>query len=358
MTAAGCHFLLYGATGYTGRLIAEAAVAAGWRPLLAGRERRALDRLAGALGLDHRAIELDDEPRLSRAVAAVPLVVHAAGPFADTWRPMVEACLRAGGHYLDINGELDVVESIARLDRRARQRGVMLLPAVGWDAVPFDCLAAELAAALPGANQLRFLFAFEPSPWLSRGSAVTLLRDAEGPVRRRHRGTLVAAPARAAGAISLAGRSLPAVPVTTAAVASAYYSTGIGTIDAACAMPVAQRLLQAASSVPLWRAGLAAAQQLLPPGPTRSFRATARTRIVAEVANPRGQRACAALVTREAYETTAHAVLAAARRVLAGDWRAGFQTPSSAFGADFALGCEGIARALCSAKAPNARGAV
>src|SRR5207244_8638585 len=139
-------------TGYSGRLAVDALLAAGIRPLLAGRDARKLVALGERLGLEHRVAPLDDAGRLDAALAGARVVLHAAGPFSHTATPMVDACLRSGAHYLDLTGEVLVIEAIARRDAEARTRGVMLMPAVGFDVVATDCLAAHVAGALPGAR--------------------------------------------------------------------------------------------------------------------------------------------------------------------------------------------------------------
>src|SRR5262245_43200382 len=95
-------------------------------------------------GLDWRASGLDDARGLDGALAGATVVLHCAGPFASTWRAMSDACLRARAHYLDITGEIAVFEGLATRDAEARKAGVMLLPGVGFDVVPSDCLAAHL----------------------------------------------------------------------------------------------------------------------------------------------------------------------------------------------------------------------
>src|SRR5688500_7320693 len=101
-------FLLYGATGYTGSLIARAAVAAGLRPVLAGRDAAALAGLAAALGLEHRAFGLDDPAAVDRGLRGAAAVLHCAGPFSHASRPVADACLRGATHYLDLTGEVAV----------------------------------------------------------------------------------------------------------------------------------------------------------------------------------------------------------------------------------------------------------
>src|SRR5690606_5088937 len=89
----------------------------------------------------------------------VDLVLHCAGPFGETSRPMLKACLRAGAHYLDITGEIAVFEAVMARDPEIRRAGVAAIPGVGFDVVPTDGLAALLGQALPGATHLELAFA-------------------------------------------------------------------------------------------------------------------------------------------------------------------------------------------------------
>src|SRR5262245_3033992 len=106
--------LIYGATGYTGRLIVEAALARGRHPILAGRDAARVERVAATYGLDYRATPLDDDAGLDRCVSDVAAVLLAAGPFSATAVPMARCCLRKGIHYLDVSGECAAIESLVR----------------------------------------------------------------------------------------------------------------------------------------------------------------------------------------------------------------------------------------------------
>jgi short subunit dehydrogenase-like uncharacterized protein len=152
-------WMLYGATGYTGRLIAREAVARGHRPLLAGRSREGVEALATELGLPFVHAPLDVPEVLAAAVGRVGLVLNTAGPFVDT-APMVrEACLAAGAHMLDITGEVEVFQDTLACDARARERGITVMSGVGFDVVPTDCLARLLVERLPGARTLELAVA-------------------------------------------------------------------------------------------------------------------------------------------------------------------------------------------------------
>jgi short subunit dehydrogenase-like uncharacterized protein len=186
--------LLYGSYGYTGELIAKEAVARGLKPVLAGRDQARLVAQAEALGLDCRAFALDEPRVIERALEDVPVVLHCAGPFSRTSKPIVDACLRTGTHYLDITGEIAVFEAVARRGAEAEAAGVMLLPGAGFDVVPSDCLAAYLGAQLPTASHLALAFQGVGSR-MSRGTAATMLEGLHLGGAVRENGKIVRVPA-------------------------------------------------------------------------------------------------------------------------------------------------------------------
>src|SRR5258705_1657557 len=137
-------FLLYGANGYTGDLIARYAREYDLSPILAGRRKEVIEPLANKLQLPHRIFDLNDTGALHTALKEVKAVIHAAGPFQYTAKQMIEACLQTQTHYLDINGDIAVFEMIQQYDEAAKKAGVMLLPGAGFDVVPTDCVALQL----------------------------------------------------------------------------------------------------------------------------------------------------------------------------------------------------------------------
>src|SRR4051812_41660755 len=125
--------LLYGAYGYTGQLIARFAAKYNLRPVLAGRRGEALKPLAEQLNLPYKIVDLDDSTALEAALREVKVVIHCAGPFDRTARQMVNACLKTGVHYLDINGDMDVFEELYSFDNAARNAGIMVMSGAGFD---------------------------------------------------------------------------------------------------------------------------------------------------------------------------------------------------------------------------------
>ena len=342
--------LIYGANGYTGALIAGLAAERGLRPVLAGRNAAALAALAARTGCRFRVAPLDDAGALDAALRDVRVVLHCAGPFAETARPMVEACLRARAHYLDITGEVAVFEALARRDMQARAAGIMVMPGVGFDVVPSDCLARYLAEQLPGAQRLTL--AFHATGGVSWGTATTAIASLPQPSMVRRAGRLAALPAPITRAIDFGAGPVAASTISWGDLSTAFHSTAIPNIEVYAALGgAAQRLLGLAgplrpllASSPVQRL-LRRAVRLAPPGPSAEARARGTCLLWGEVVDASGARRHARLRTPEAYTLSAHTALAIAERALAGSFLPGYQTPACVYGADFILRFPGVARA-------------
>lgn len=344
-------FLLYGAYGYTGRLIADLAVERGIRPTLAGRDSVRLGAEADRLSLEPVAVSLDDSAGLDRALADVPLVLHAAGPFSQTSAPMAQACLRTGTHYLDVTGEIAVFEALSRLDDRARRQGITVLPGVGFDVVPTDCLAAHVAARLPSATRLQI--AIRGLSSASHGTAQTAVEQAGQPGAARVDGRIVEVPA-AHDQIEVDfgdGRPRTVTAIPWGDVSTAFHSTGVPTITTYAALPpAAVRMMKASRTLgPVLRSSpvqsvLRALVSRAVSGPSDADRQRGQSFAWARASDDEGGRAEAVWSGPDGYAFTADAALRSAQAVLEGRAEAGFQTPSLAFGADFALEMDGTER--------------
>jgi short subunit dehydrogenase-like uncharacterized protein len=302
--------LIYGATGFTGRLITAEARLVGLTPVLAGRDAAKLAAIAD--GLEYRVARLADADGLAAALAGIDVVLNVAGPFSHTAEPMVRACLRAGVHYLDVAGEAPVIEATAAHDAEARRRGIMVMPGVGFDVVPSDCLAAHVVRRLPGARRLAL--GLTGLAFATRGSAKTLTEHAGyGGINVRRGGVITPIVAGTLERTFDFGRGpRRALNVGWGDVASAWYTTGIPDIEVyfeATAslegMVAANRWLGWLLRTPASQAWLKACADLLPEGPTPEDRAAHDMVLVAEVEDDDGRRASARLTTPEAYTMTA-----------------------------------------------------
>jgi short subunit dehydrogenase-like uncharacterized protein len=341
--------LIYGAYGYTGQLIAERAVELGFHPLLAGRDAARLNRLGEHLGLETRVADLHPEP-LRRALHEVRCVLHCAGPFAKTSRPMLDACLAAGAHYLDITGEIPVFEALAERDREARSAGISVLPGVGFDVVPSDCLALHLKGRLPSAVALTLALATRGG--ISHGTASSALLHAENGAMVRRAGKLEKIPLGSLQRKIDFGRGpRDSVAIAWGDVASAWFSTQIPNIEVYLALgklppfsktwlPALQALLTKPQVQRLAQDALDRAS----PGPTEDARRRGGAVVFGEARDASGRRVRSRMSTPEGYAFTSRSALHVALKVLGGEAPVGFRTPASAFGPDLALELEGVER--------------
>jgi short subunit dehydrogenase-like uncharacterized protein len=350
-------WMIYGANGYTGILAAEEAVARGRRPVLAGRRADAIRPLAERLGCEHRIFDLDSIA--ARDLVGMKALLLCAGPFSRTSRPAVDACLAAGIHYLDITGEIPVFEACHQRGDEAMRAGCVILPGVGFDVVPTDCLAATLAQALPGATELALAFhGVGGSP--SKGTAKTMLEGIPkgGAVRRD--GVITPVPLGWKTAeIPFHDKTRLAVTIPWGDVSTAYYSTRIPNIEVYMVQPAS--MIRAMKLVRPFRKllGLAPVQRLAArriearvKGPDAGQRASGRSELWGRVRDRAGGEVEGTLTTPEGYRLTVLTALASVDRLLAGGVAPGAHTPSSAFGADFITTIEG-----CTLRVPVRRAA-
>jgi short subunit dehydrogenase-like uncharacterized protein len=341
--------MLYGASGYTGHLIAEEAVRRGHRPVLAGRSREKLAPLAERLGLELAVIGLDDVRGLVAAMEGLPLVLHAAGPFVHTSEAMVQACLAAGAHYLDITGEIPVFENTFHHDAEARARGICLMSGVGFDVVPTDCLALYVAQRVPGAHELD-LAIFQAQA--SAGTAKSALGQLPSGGRVRRGGALQPWPmGKGLRRVRFADAERTVAPVPWGDLVTAWHTTGIPNITTYMALPRAvgrairltYPLLKRMLSVDAVRHGAERIIEARLHGPDETARTELRSHSWAEARAADGRRTQAWLDLPEGYTFTAAAAVRAAEEVLARKL-VGAHTPAKAFGADFVLSIPGCRR--------------
>jgi short subunit dehydrogenase-like uncharacterized protein len=329
-------WLIYGAYGYTGRRIAREAVRRGGRPILAGRDQAKAAAIAAELDCPVRAFTLTGASAAA-SLQGVGLVLNCAGPFYRTAGPLLEACLAAGVHYLDITGEIDVIELAASQQRRATEARICIMPAVGFDVVPSDCLAAALHQRLKDATHLRLAFWSTDAP--SPGTARTAWETAAGP-RTRVEGSIRTARHKLID-VAFADHPRRAMLVPWGDVASAYHTTGIPNIEVYAALPKPVlwlgrfQWLSAVSRFSPLRRLVSWGISRGVPGPSDDDLAQSRSEFWGCATNADGRSVEGTLSTIGGYALTVRTALAAVERVLAGDIPPGFHTPARALGIDF-----------------------
>ncbi|WP_418280560.1 saccharopine dehydrogenase family protein [Halorubrum sp. DTA98] len=340
--------LIYGAYGYTGELVSRAAVDRGRDPILAGRDGDAVRDLGRELRCSVREFDLAIPEAVAESVRDVDAVLNCAGPFAATAEPLVDACIEGRTDYLDVTGEWQVFRSIAERDHDATDADVTLLPGVGFDVVPTDCLAAALVERLPDATELAL--GFDADGMVSRGTARTAVRGLGAGVVVRKDGALVRLPAGGSSRRIDFGRGeRDAIAVPWGDVVTAAHTTEIGNVTVYAALH--PRLVRTVRLVrplaPLlrtrpvrWLLDRIVAARV--DGPTPAERAENEVYVWGEARTDDGRVVSERLRTPDPYVLTVETSLAAADRVLSGEAPAGFTTPASAFGSAFVDVVDGV----------------
>jgi short subunit dehydrogenase-like uncharacterized protein len=279
------------------------------------------------MGRRSRVFSLVDTAEMVRHLAGIDLVVNLAGPFEMTQKPLIDASLAVGCHYIDIAGEVDEMRVAHAFDAEARGAGITIMPGAGFGVVPTDIAAKLAAEKLPDADSLEICYATEGGA--SRGTLKTVLGgiDRAG-VRRRGGALVLARPAEAERAFTVEGKRFVAVTNPWRAdLVTAGISTGIADIDTYSVFP--GLVTQMMKGRFLWLRHLILNRFLgwFPQGPSPKQIRKGRTYVWA-TAHKGDQSETVAFSGPEAYRFTAHGVLAIARRILAGAHPPGFQTPS------------------------------
>lgn len=344
-------FLLYGANGYTGELIARYAAQFNLYPILAGRRREAIEPLAKKMNLSYAVFDLDDSAALLSALAEVKVVIHAAGPFHQTARQMIEACIRAGVHYLDINGDISVFEMIKQYAGKAKKAGIMLMPGAGFDVVPTDCLSLYLKNKLPDANSLQLAFA-SLGGGVSHGTAITITgKLGEGGAVRK-KGAIKKTPLGRKGMwVEFGKYRLFTMNIPWGDISTAYSTTGIPDIEVYTGVPRSVFYLLKIQFLFNWLLRTGTVRNFIrkkignkPAGPSDEQRKKAKGLVWGRVKNHAGQSVSAHLSGPEGYTLTTYSSLIIAKKVLENNFLPGYQTPAGCYGADLILEVPGIER--------------
>ena len=338
------NFFIYGAYGYTGRLITEYAVKQGLNPIIGGRDAKKTEALAKQYALDFVVLNANDPDKWDITLAKVSLVLNCAGPFALTVKDIVPKCIEHGVHYLDITGEIEVFEFIESLNDQAITNKSVLMPGVGFDVVPSDCLAGQLYHKLPTATHLEL--AFQGTSGVSRGTALSMARRFHNGGTIRENGKLKTVPlASEDKLIHFGEKDRLCVSIAWGDVFTAYHSTKIENIKVYTGVNEktlnslrTYRKFKKLADTQLVQWGFQKIIRSKIDGPSAIKRATCITHLWGKVTDDTtNQSIVAELTTPESYHLTALTAIESTIRVLKGKCSPGYQTPVTAFGKDFIL---------------------
>lgn len=332
------NWMIYGANGYSGELIARQAVQNGMQPVVAGRNKDSVSKIAQELNLPSRVFSLDDVNTVAQNLQDVDLVLHCAGPFSQTSEPMIRACLQSKTHYLDITGEISVFEFAKSLNEQAQEAGIVVCPGVGFDVIPTDCLASKLKEMMPDATELKL--GFDSRSGLSPGTAKTSVEGLGNGGAVRKDGRIIKVPlAYKTRKIDFGDGEKLAMTIPWGDVSTAHHSTSIGNIEVY--IPASPKMVKSLKRMNWFRFLLKTrfVQNFLKKkaakvkGPDAKQRDKLKTYLWGEVRNANGDQQELRLVTDNGYKLTVNGSLFMVTQVLDTD-KSGYHTPTTLAGND------------------------
>jgi short subunit dehydrogenase-like uncharacterized protein len=345
--------LLYGANGYTGKLIAKLATDYSLSPTLAGRNHREIKELADSLKLPFEIIDLNDTVKLDEIITQHSIVIHAAGPFSKTAKAMVESCIRNHVHYTDINGDISCFELVKKYNQDAIDSNCMLMPGVGFDVVPTDCIAKLLHQQMPDAIDLKIAFASVGSS-VSHGTATTMAEKLGEKGAKRINGKIVRVPLGLNSMqVDFGKKKLFCMSIPWGDISTAFHTTGIQNIETFTAVKPSLFKQLRFQGLFNWLLRTQVVRKIIkqkidqrPAGPDENMLKNGKCLVWGQVKNQKGDTKEARLSGPEGYSFTAHAALIIAKEIVNGNWQKGYQTPAGLYGYELANCVPGVSITL------------
>ncbi|KAI0115534.1 hypothetical protein GGR51DRAFT_546323 [Nemania sp. FL0031] len=314
--------MIYGATGYTGRMACQNANSSGLKFVLGGKSPDKLALLAAQLAVPYRVFSINDSHVITSALEGIKVLLNCAGPFGETAEPLMSSCIAKGVHYLDVSAELSTYQLAERLDEKAKSSGVMLLPGCGGSVAMLGCLVLHVLQSVE-LQVISIDVALRIAGPMSRGSAMTARNMLSPECLQRHENVITLHDISSTQQFDFDDRKGPVscTPVTLPDLITLWKSTDIPNIRTF--------LFASDDSVP--PTDLAA----LPDGPTVEQREDNPYHAAVIATTRDGNTKRAVLHTVNGYTFTGIAAVEAARRLLTNGAIGGFQTPAVVFGGNF-----------------------
>ncbi|NUM32699.1 MAG: saccharopine dehydrogenase NADP-binding domain-containing protein [Bacteroidetes bacterium] len=341
--------IIYGAYGYTGKLIAYEFRKRKIDIVLSGKNEEKLKALSAETGYDYAVVNIDNHQKLVEIFSDAILVINAAGPFINTCIQLIEACLQSKTHYIDINGDIKVFELIKTFETKAVEAEIMLLPGTGFDIVPTDCLANKLKKIMPDATQLKIAFA-TIGGGVSHGTAATVASRLGEKAFKRENGKLIPIPlGKNSMEIDFGLKKMFVMSIPWGDISTAWTSTGIPNIECFMAVkPKVYKFLKLQFAINwLLKTNLVKSyiRKIIDKkitGPDENKRFNSYSLVWAEVKNDKDETKVARLKTHDGYTLTAIATVTIAEKIFSGNYKKGYQTPASAYDYNLIEEIEGI----------------
>ena len=332
------NWIIYGANGYTGRLVVDEALKKGLKPILAGRSESVKD-LANEKGLEAQVFDLSSISEITEKLSGISVLANCAGPFSHTAEPMMQACINSKTHYVDITGEISVYQTGHRLDADAKSAGIVICPGVGFDVIPTDCLAVHLKEKMPDATHLALGFAMKGSK-PSKGTAKTGAEGMSLGGQVRENGKMKSVPlAYKEREIDYGFGPMNAITIPWGDVYTAYQSTGISNIEVyfpqsskgAAKLRKRQKYMKLMKINWVRKFVLNRIDKMWKSN-TAAQRAEAKSFIWGEVKNANGDIIQGRFTTADGYDLTASGTVEVSQHLLKDHGQSGYFTPSKLMG--------------------------
>jgi len=336
------HLMIYGANGYSAQLIIEELIARNIKPILAGRNKKAIAKVAEKFSCQYNIFDLTEEVKALEALKNIHTVIHCAGPYKYTAKEMIDLCLASKTNYLDITGEMPSLAYAFGCSKKAKEEGIVILPSVGFDVIPTDCLAKMLKEEMPDAKFLKLGF-YNKGGGISRGTSLTSLEFTGGSGKVRMDGQIIDSPIGEYSlkiekkAFQFYGISIPWGDVFTS-----FISTGIPNIEVYFGLSkflfkvrhllfIITRIFE----IEFVKKLMSSYIKHFFSGPNKNQRDKTQTYIYGSVSNEKGVLIEKVFQVMEGYNLTAKGAVESAIRVLNNEVKPGTHTPSLAFGSDY-----------------------
>jgi short subunit dehydrogenase-like uncharacterized protein len=339
--------IVYGSYGYTGSLIVNLCRNKNLEVMLAGRNEAQLKKQSEQSGYPYKVIDSQDMDGLKKLLEPAALAIHCGGPFRYTAKIMSEACLATKTHYTDITGEYQVFELLSDLDQKAKERGITLMPGVGFDVVPSDCLALHLKNRLPSATHLQLAFTMSKGG-LSRGTSKSMTEGlGDGGLIRKDGKLTYCALGSKVLEIDFGPFKTKALCIPWGDISTAWRSTGIPNIEVYTGATDNMIANARRSNYLNWLLRMRWVKNFMlkqidkkPAGPSEEKRESGRSFLWGKVWDTSGKECVSRLETLSGYSLSAKTAVLIAEKILAGNVKAGYQTPAMAYGAELIMEIE------------------
>jgi short subunit dehydrogenase-like uncharacterized protein len=343
--------VVYGSYGYTGALIVNLCRSKNLKLILAGRNEQQLKKQSEQSGYPYEVVDSQDTDGLKKLLEPAFLVIHCGGPFRYTAKAMSEACIVTKTHYTDITGEYQVFESLSSLDQKAKESGVTIMPGVGFDVVPSDCLALHLKNRLPSATHLQLAFTMSKGG-LSRGTSKSMTEGlGDGGLIRKDEKLEYCALGSKVLEIDFGSFKTKTLCIPWGDISTAWRSTRIPNIEVYTGATDTMITNAKRSNYFNWLLRMRWVKKFIlkqidkkPAGPSDEKRESGRSFLWGKVWDASGKESVSRLETLSGYSLTTKTAVLIAEKILAGNFKSGYQTPAMAYGPELIMEVESTKR--------------